>query len=80
MADLNFKTDIDDTLWDRCVEASAQGTIFLSSNFIRSLKLKYRTLFCMGKNPLPVASFWSPKQVNSCLRLTLLPRIRDSFL
>jgi hypothetical protein len=45
--------NVDREIWQKVVENSQQGTIFLNMDFIESLSVKYKTFFiCKGKEPV----------------------------
>jgi len=53
MADYNVKENIEKGIWNKYVDASRQGSIFLNQDFVESLNVKYKTyLFCKGNEPV----------------------------
>jgi hypothetical protein len=53
MAEYNLIENIEKCLWDKCVDNSKEGTIFLKTDFVQSLDLKYKTYFVtQGKEPV----------------------------
>jgi hypothetical protein len=49
----NLLENIDRTTWQKAVESSPQGTIFLNLDFVESLDVKYITYFiCKGSEPV----------------------------
>jgi len=52
MADFIVKENIEKSLWNKYVESSRQGTIFLNHDFVETLNVNYKTLlFCKGDEP-----------------------------
>lgn len=53
MAEYNLIENIENCLWDKFVDNSKEGTIFLKTDFVQSLNLKYKTyLLNQGKEPV----------------------------